>query len=235
MGACAPATFRLALMEETPTKRTRGSAFDDAVLEAGFWFVLASARGIASTSQDSDTDLVKDLTPHVPSIAIARVAASHALAAKKAVESGQEWTISAQEFERTRAAILSGWNISSSKGAALWPPGGQTVATRLGGGQWNAALRAMGLAVSTQGRARGGSKFTREDVIGAVVRFLKEAKGRGLAPSFVNYTQWSSQKRDAGEDIPAPATVRQKLRSWSAATEIAHEHIEVPNVPRSGS
>jgi hypothetical protein len=218
-------------MDSQASAGTRGSAFSGEQVEAGFWCVLGSARGVTVLPHIDDgvpPDLLALLEPALSGYGLdaaeqERVAALVVATRLWARDAGSAGTISAAEFERARRDLLTGWGAGAWKGALVWPPTSRTVAVRLGGGHWNDALESLGVATSARGRGRGGTRFTSTAQVGSVARFLHEAEASGGSTSFAGYTDWARRQRVAGHQVPAPATVRQHFGSWSAAVAAARE------------
>lgn len=221
-------------MESSASSRTRGSAFSREQVEAGFWCVLGSARGVAAlpdVHEGVPTDLVTLLEPALSGYGLDAAGQEQVAALVVATRNwvpgaGSAGTISAAEFERARRDLLTGWGAGAWRGALVWPPTSRTVAVRLGGGHWNDALESLGVATSARGRGRGGTRFTSTTQVGSVARFLHEAEASGGSTSFAGYTDWARRQRVAGHQVPAPATVRQHFGSWSAAVAAARAEQE---------
>lgn len=218
-------------MEPPEAPRTRGSAFSRDEVEAGFWCVLGSARGVVALPRIDEgvpTDLVTLLEPALSGYGLDAAGQEQVAALVTATRAwvpgaGSAGTISAAEFDRARRDLLTGWGAGARSGALVWPPTSRTVAVRLGGGSWNDALSSLGVATSARGRERGGTRFTGDTQVASVARFLQETEASGGSASFAAYTDWARQQRGAGQQVPAPATVRQHFGSWSAAVAAARE------------
>lgn len=129
--------------------------------------------------------------------------------------------LSAQEYERTRAEMLTAWGVSSSKGASLWPPTSQTVSKRVGDGSWSKALASLGLEVAPIGRTRGASTYSNEQFLAALHGFIADCEAKGVNPTYLRYVEWSRVQRKEHRSVPAAATMRQHFGSWAKALEYA--------------
>ena len=217
-------------MESSPSSRTRGSAFTRDQVVAGFWYVLGVAHRLTPVGEGDAGHLRDAVAPVLAQYALEEDAVSQVVgvivaartrAHARARGEGSDAAISVATYEKVRQEVVSGWGGSSVKGVALWPPTGRTVATRLGAGRWNGALEELGVATSSRGRERGRGRFTREDHLAALTRFLRESAAAGGSSSFGDFTDWARGQRAAGRAVPAPATVRQHFGSWSAGLDAA--------------
>ena len=117
------------------------------------------------------------------------------------------------------------WASATLKGAGkAWPPASRTIAVRLGDGDWSTALERLGIPVSAIGRAKGSGRFDAEAILTVLADFIRESEEAECPPTFGAYTRWAQDLRSQGrEDVPSPATVRQRFGTWTAAMEALTE------------
>lgn len=137
-----------------------------------------------------------------------------AQATEDAIAAGSATPLSAVKYDNARAEMISHLPHAGDAGFQLWPPTSQTVSARLGAGNWNAAIRVVGIPESARGRAKGSTHFSREDFCVALREFSKASPED---TSYRAYQEWVVKERKKNRVRPAGATVRKFFRSWSAA------------------
>lgn len=142
-----------------------------------------------------------------------------AIAARVIVATPGAKTLSAAAYDKARSQIVACMPRSGNAGVRLWPPTSQTVRAHLGGGAWNDALHAVGIPTAKTGRARGSSRFSRDDFRKAMTDFSKASDNR----SYKAYEEWVKAERAQGWERPAGATVRNTFGTWSEAMRLAAE------------
>ena len=106
-------------------------------------------------------------------------------------------------------------------------PGPQTIAMRFG--TWNQACKLAGVEYLDSVRSEYTSKWTQEQMLESIIRFLQEEKSSG---SLVAYDLW--RKQNGAEIHPSGAHLRNEFHGWNAARKQALDHMlkkgEIPNL-----
>jgi hypothetical protein len=139
-------------------------------------------------------------------------------------------TISRRLYDKLRGEILSELGLVSARGATVWPPSGQTVMTRLGGGYWAEALISMGLPPGEGGRERGLLRFTENDYENAVADFLASVEEIGHPSTYEAFSRWIDGEERTGRRRPSAPAVRLHFTSWNNARRI----MASPGAPAPG-
>ncbi|MBB6335595.1 hypothetical protein [Schaalia hyovaginalis] len=217
----------------SPPPKPRTAAFSDAQIVAGFWLIAATvhARSLEIDDRAGDPELEEALEALVGAHGLEREHIREAIpkiiAARRAAARGELPPVSAAKCDLARAAIIRLRGAESSKGALLWPTASRTIAVRVGGGNWNDALIALGLPAGGRGRAQGSGRFNAEVMAGVLGEYAAWCRGEGKAPTFGGYRAWSEARRAEGrDDVPSAATIRQRCGTWSAALELVGGALE---------
>ncbi|MCI6557372.1 MAG: hypothetical protein SPF88_06615 [Schaalia hyovaginalis] len=210
-----------------PPPKPRTAAFSDAQIVAGFWLIAATvhARSLEIDDRAGDPELEDALEGLVGAHGLKREHVLEAIpkiiAARRAAARKELPPVPAAKYDLARAAILRQRGAASSKGALLWPTASRTIAVRVGGGNWNDALIALGLPAGGRGRAQGSGRFNTEAMAAVLGEYTAWCRGEGMAPTFGGYGAWSAARRAEGRvDVPSAATVRQRCGTWSAALRL---------------
>lgn len=133
-------------------------------------------------------------------------------AGKKKVESDPTIRLTSQRYDKVRSKLLSELSLEGGRGRQTWPPTSQTVMKRFDG-LWNNALAAIGLRGSS-GRKPGGLKYSDEDYVSAIKRYVDWAGDQKKRPSYAGYQAWLKAQATT---YPSGASVRQHFGSWAEA------------------
>jgi hypothetical protein len=214
--------------------------FPTAAIEAAVWYVLACDLNLKADliSALRRIDLVEAQEvatvlgqQGLPAGARAEILTLVAAARAHAVDNPAV-TIGKQRYDEIRRDILTALGLFSAQGVMPWPPTGQTVMKRLGGGYWAEALRYLGLTSSSRGRKRGLLRFSQDDYANAVVDFLAQAAVTGQATTFDAFGDWIDSEERAGRRRPSAPSIRLRYVTWYNAKRT----VVAPGVrsPRSG-
>lgn len=209
-----------------PEAKPRTAAFTEDQITAGFWLIAALAHASRLTIDEDrrDEELEETLSGLVGAHGVSRDELSRAipriLAAREAAARHELPTVAAAKYDAARSALLAERGLRSSKGSLLWPTGSRTIAVRLGGGNWNDALLALGLRPASRGRAQGSGRFDEASIVPVLAEFLAACEAGGESATIGGYAQWSRERRGEGRgDVPSQATIRQRFGTWGRALE----------------
>ncbi|WP_115726778.1 hypothetical protein [Actinomyces culturomici] len=211
-----------------PAPKPRTAAFTPEQIAAGFWLIASAVheRRLEIDEDRTDEALLAELEPLVGAHGLRLLDVKRAipriLAAREAAERHELPTVAAAKCDAARARILSDRGAESSKGALLWPTASRTIAVRLGGGNWNAALASLGLAPAGRGRAQGSGRFDESGVAAVLAEYVASREAAGAAATIGGYGEWARARRAEGRtDVPSAATIRQRYGAWGRALEAA--------------
>jgi hypothetical protein len=214
--------------------------FPTAVIEAAVWYLLARDLNLKTDlisalrridlleAQEVGTVLDRQgLSASVRAEILLLVAAARAHAVDNPAVTIAKW-----RYDEVRRATLTDLGLVSAQGVMPWPPTGQTVMKRLGGGYWAEALRYLGLTSSSRGRERGLLRFSEDDYANAVVDFLAQAAVTGQATTFDAFGDWIDSEERAGRRRPSAPSIRLRYVTWNNAKRMVVA--PGPRTPPSG-
>ncbi len=204
--------------------RVRGASLSTEAAELGFWAVIATMAGVLGSAKIKENAVSTATLSQIQKRFEGDLdgVLSAALQAKRLAKSGKlKERVSMGAYEKHRAAIAETNPLASKPGSASWPPGGQTVMSRFGGGTWSGALEAMGLPAHGQGRARGSGSFTDADFADALHAYAALCTKEERPATYSGYCAWTKEEKEAGRPRPSGSTLRQRYRSWSGALAAA--------------
>lgn len=204
--------------------RVRGASLSAEAAELGFWAVVAALAGVEGADRAGVEEVPSAVLSQIEKRFEGDVAGllQAAAEAKRLAEMGElKERVSMGAYERQRAAIAQSNAIAAKPGSAAWPPGGQTVMSRFGGGTWSGALRAMGLPADGQGRARGSGSLSDADFTDALRAYFAFCTAENQTATYAGYCTWVKSEKEAGRPRPSGSTLRQRYRSWSGALAAA--------------
>ncbi|MFP7707570.1 5'-methylthioadenosine/S-adenosylhomocysteine nucleosidase [Trueperella sp. LYQ141] len=192
--------------------------FSQTTLQYALYLAIAKVNQLDITDVHIPENLMPELADHLHALPVAQQEKWCAL-----IAAGQEYarnnprlSLTAKEYDLCRSDLVR--QFPQTDTTFLWPPTSQTVIKRFNG-YWNDALVSIGLT-PRRGRARGGLKFSVEDYLFALRRFLIECERNHRQPSFAGYSLWL--KEDAkNEGLPSGAAIRQRFGSWKEALNAA--------------
>lgn len=224
----SPALFDAALAQLGERFRPGAAAPEvgDEAVRAGIWLALAQHLGLAPDPQHAAVHLshetVRDVTALLtagdPDGDVTRRALGLIGAAQRHAAEQAPPALSAREYEHSRLGLCTEAQFLCSL-AHYWPAPERTVAQRLGGGSWSAALQAMGFATGPD--AEQERIFTEEEYAAAVTAFLADCRRRGRRPTTTLYGRWAVEQAGARTPRPYFDGVRRFFGSWEEAMRFA--------------
>ncbi|WP_156465421.1 hypothetical protein [Knoellia sp. Soil729] len=203
--------------------------FGQSVVEAGVWYILASANALrgdlpvalAELSLDEMTEVAQALArlgigPERSKEVLVSVAA-----ARRQLIAAPDLTISKKRYDEQRSVALIHLGLTGGHGSLVWPPTSQTVMKRLGSGYWKDALASIGITASGLGRSRGLIVFEESDYQSAMTDFLHHCAATESPESFDSFEAWVSNEDRLGRQRPSGAAVRNFYQSWTNAKRTA--------------
>ncbi len=197
----------------TPGKSPR---FDDAALRASLLYVFGEVKNVEGDPEAVPEELTHAVRAQCRGLDVAHEATilRRVAGALAAITADSTVTLTAKQYDSTRARLVGARGLASGRGKLAWPPTSQTIIKR-SGGYWNDALTSIGLSVKS-GRKRGGLRFDAADYVNAVRAYVRAANRAGRTASFNGYQSWAHQPENRGV-FPSGAAVRQNFGSWSGA------------------
>lgn len=216
----------------------RGASLPFPAVELGFWAVLsvlspprenAESSQVKSDSEPSleadggeeirvDGELLRKITSRFGADPLPIIA--NGLALRREVMEGERTvSLSLDRYERTRAELAREIGSGTRAGQAAWPPGAQTIVTRVGHGSWTTAMHALGVQPQGPGRPRGTGRLTTEDFHEALRAFQADCERAHSKPTYAAYCRWVGEEKVAGHSRPSGPTVRQRYGTWRTALE----------------
>lgn len=207
---------------------SRAPAFSDVAIRLGYLCLHARVAGLSGTAEQVETlltaDEVEEFNAIVEELGLQQCAYEclAAMAAARAQQrAGDVQALTKKQYDDARAALLASSAVAGVKGAITWPPTSQTLMSRMGGGFWNDAVRALGMRPQAHGRARGELKFSAADYRAAVGEFLQEQRLQQAPATAVEYASGVTRQKRGGCDRPSMAAVRIHFGSWNQAKRVA--------------
>jgi predicted DNA-binding protein YlxM (UPF0122 family) len=214
--------------------------FSTAAIEAAVWYVLARDLNLKADpiSALRRIDLVEAQEvatvldqQGLPTAARAEILILVAAARAHAADNPAV-TLAKHRYDEIRRDILTALGLVSAQGVMPWPPTGQTVMKRIGGGYWAEALHYLGLTSSSRGRERGLLRFSEDDYAKAVIDFLAQAAVTGQATTFEAFGDWIDSEERAGRRRPSAPSIRLRYVTWNNAKRMVVA--SGARIPRSG-
>ncbi|MDK7142718.1 MAG: hypothetical protein E6X52_00250 [Actinomyces sp.] len=192
-------------------------SFSDSVLKVAIHYVFARTHGLAPIKTDEDSGELAGILavlgvtdPEGRAEQILALAA----ASKRRADEGEGSSLSAQKYDQIRAEILAELGLKSVRGVRLWPPTYQTIMQRFGG-TWAGAMKACGLAASSDGKVgRRNARFSEADRIRAIRAYLAECERTQTGSSYAGYARWAKEN-----GRPSGSNIRQVYGTWNRALE----------------
>jgi hypothetical protein len=205
--------------------------FSDEFVLAGVHWVLGVRNDVLAGREETvaliEEDLLTEFLAHgeeglLPAIPIEEIL-RRVVGARIEIGSSAPLSLSHAAYEETRITV---WDSEGWAGSieAYWPPTKQTVMKRLGGGYWNDAMDAIGIAASVRkGRPRGLLLYSESDYHRAIRDYYWHRVDLGLSPTHLAYTDWVKGEQHAGDKRPSAISVRNFFGNWTRAIQIAQQ------------
>lgn len=200
------------------------SNFDDAVIGFSVWVVMARRSELEGDLNSALVEVPLDEMRHVSERLdgilgperLSKLFRQVGEARQRALAGGLP-SLPANKYDAERRAIIAEFGTQGKNPSVTWPPTSQTVKSRLGGGYWADAMRALGVQPGGWGRARGALIFNDEDYLGAMTQFLADCDRTGAAFTVDGYSSWLESEEIAGRRHPSFPSIRIYFGSWSGA------------------